>query len=82
MHCVENKTTSPIFLTKFFKLSHTYLTIFSAYILLVPTSKLKKNSYRISVRGPLFWDNILAAAKSQERVFNKKNTFPKQEKVG
>ena len=35
----------------------------------MPTSKLKKSSYRIPVRDPLLWSNFLTAAeKSQERL--------------
>ena len=42
MHRVENKTAPFIFLTKFCKPSHLYLTNFSAHNFLVPTLKLKK----------------------------------------
>ena len=61
MHRVENKTAPSIFLTKFCKPSHSYSTNFSAHNVLVPTLKLKKSRYRVSSRGPLLWNNILAA---------------------
>ena len=68
MHCVENKTAPSIFLTKFCKLSHFYPTNFSAHNL-VPTLKLKKSRYRVSIRCPLVWNNILTAAeKAQESL--------------
>ena len=69
MHRVENKTASSIFLSKFCKLSHSYPTNFSAHNFLVPTLKLKKSRYRVSIRCPLLWNNILTAAeKAQENL--------------
>ena len=59
MHRVENKTAPSIFLTKFCKPSHPYPTNFSAHNFLVPTLKLKKSRYRVSISGPLLWNNIL-----------------------
>ena len=56
MHRVENKTVPFIFLTKFCKPSYAYPTNVSAHNFLVPTLKLKK---RVSMRGPLLWNNIL-----------------------
>ena len=69
MYRVENKTAPSIFLTKFCKPSHPYPTNFSARNFLVPTLKLKKNRYRVSISGPLLWNNILAAAEKSKRVF-------------
>ena len=69
MHRVENKTAPSIFLKKFCKPSHPYPTNFSVHKFSVPTLKLKKNRYRVSIRGPLLWNNILtAAAKTQESL--------------
>ena len=69
MHRVENKTAPSIFLTKFCKPSHPYPTNFSAHNFLVPTLKLKKSRYRVCIRGPLLWSNILTAAeKTQESL--------------
>ena len=69
MHRVKNKTAPSIFLTKFCKPSHVYPTYFSAHNFLVPTFKLKKSKYRVSVRGPLLWNNILTTAgKTQESL--------------
>ena len=62
MPLVENKTAASIFLTKFCKSSHAYLANFSAHNVLVPNLKLEKSKYRVSIRGPLFWNNILTAA--------------------
>ena len=56
-------------LTKFCNPSHPYPTNFSAHNFLVPTLKLKKSKYRVSIRGPLLWNNILTAAeKTQESL--------------
>ena len=67
MHRVENKTTPSIFLTKFCKPSHPYPTNFSAHNFLVPTLKMKKRRYRVSIRGLL--NNVLTAAeKTQESL--------------
>ena len=69
MHRVENKTAPSIFLTKFCKPSHPYPTSFSAHNFLVPTLKLKKSRYRVSIRSPILWNNILTAAeKPQESL--------------
>ena len=69
MYRVENKTAPSIFLTKFCKPSHAYPTNFSAHNFLVPTLKLKKSKHRVSIRGPLLWNNILTTAeKSQESL--------------
>ena len=62
MHRVENKTALSIFLTKFRQLSDAYPTKFLAHNFLVPTLKLKKSKYRVSIRGPLLWNNISTAA--------------------
>ena len=69
MHRVENKTPRSIILTKFCKPSHPYPTNFSAHNFLVPTLKLKKSKYRVSIRGPLLWNNILTAAEKPKKVF-------------
>ena len=62
MYRVENKTAPSIIRTKFCKPSHVYPTNFSAHKCLVPTFKLKKSKYRVSIRGLLLWNNILTTA--------------------
>ena len=63
----EDQTAPSIFLTKFYKPSHAYMTNFSTHNILVTTLKLKKIKYRVSIKVPLLWNNILTAAeKSQE----------------
>ena len=65
MHRVENAPF--IILTKFCNPSHPYPTNFSAHNFLVPTLKLKKSTYRVSIRGPLLWNNILTATEKNPR---------------
>ena len=69
MHRVENKTAPSIFLTKFCKPSLAYPTKILSHNFLVPTFKLSKSKYRVSIRGPLLWNNILTTAeKNQESL--------------
>ena len=75
MHRVENKTAPSIFLTKFCKPSHPYPTNFLAHNFLVPTLKLKKCRYRVSIRGPLLWNNILTAAEKTRESLPKFQTI-------
>ena len=78
MHHVENKTAASIFLTKFCKHSYPYPTNFLAYNFLVPTLKLKKSRYIVSIRGPLFWNNILTAAEKTQESLPKFRTTIKE----
>ena len=71
MHRVENKTAPSIFLTKFHKPFHPYPKNFSAHNFLVATLKLKKSRFRVSVRAPLLWNNILTAAKKLPKKSSK-----------
>ena len=71
IHHVENKTAPSTFLTKFCKPSHAYPTNILAHSFLVLTLKLKKSKYRVSIRGPLLWQqqkNLTAAKKTQESL--------------
>ena len=78
MHRIGNKTAPSIFLTKFCKPSHPYPTNFSAHNFLVPTLKLKKSRYRVSIRGPLLWNNILTAADKNQESLPKFQTTTKE----
>ena len=78
MHRVENQTVPSIFLTKFCKSSHPYPTNLSAHKFLVPTLKLKKSKYRVSIRGPLLWNNILTAAEKTQESLPKFRTTIKE----
>ena len=78
MHRVENKTAPSIFLAKYCKPSHAYPTNFSAHNFLVPTLKLKKRKYRVSVRDPLLWNNILTTAEKNQESLRKSRTTIKE----
>ena len=78
MHRVENKTVPSIFLIRFCKPSHSYPTNFSAQNFLVPTLKLKKSRYRVSIRGPLLWNNILTATEKTQESLPKSRTTIKE----
>ena len=78
MHRVENKTAPSIFLKKFCKLSHAYPTNHSALNFLVPALKLKKSKYRVSIWGPLLWNNILTAAEKTQESLPKFRTTIKE----
>ena len=78
MRCVEIKTAPSIFLTKFCKPSHAYPTNFLAHNFLVPTLKLKKGKYRVSIRGPLFWNNILTTVEKTQESLPKFRTTIKE----
>ena len=78
MHRAENKTVPSIFLAKFCKPSQAYPTNFSAHNFLVPTFVLKKSKYRVSIRGPLLWNNILTAAEKTQESLPKFRTTIKE----
>ena len=67
-----------MFLTKFFKPSHPYPTNFSTHNFLVPTLKLKKSRYRVSIRGPLLWNNILTTPEKTQESLSKFRTTIKE----
>ena len=81
MHLVENKTASAIFLIKFCKPSQLYPTNFSAHNFLVPTLKMKKYRHRVSIRGPLLWNNILTAAEKTQQSLPKFRTTIKEKRL-
>ena len=78
MHRVENETAPSILLIKFCKPSHAYPINFSAHNFLVPTLKLKKSKYSVSIRGPLLWNNILITAEKTQESFPKFRTTIKE----
>ena len=81
MHPVENKNVPSIFSTKLCKPSHAYPTNFSAHNFLVPTLKLKKSKYRVSIRVLLLWNYILTAAKQTQEILPKLRTTIKEKRL-
>ena len=78
MHRVENKTAPSIFLTKFCKSSHVIPINLSAHNLLVPTLKLNKSKYRVSIKSPLLWNSILTKAEKTQESLPKFRTTIKE----
>ena len=78
MHRVENETVPSIFLKTFCKPSYPYPTNFFIHNFLVPNLKLKKSRYRVSIRGPLLWNNILTAAEKKQESLPKFRTTIKE----
>ena len=81
MHWVENKTAPFIFLTKFCKPSHAYPKNILAHNFLVPTLKLKKSKYRVSIRDPFLWNIILTTAEKTQKSLPKFRTTIKEERL-
>ena len=59
MYKIKAETAPPVFVPKFQKLAHLYLTNFSNLNYINPTSQLSTSKDRISVRGPALWNNFL-----------------------
>ena len=59
MHKVKTQTLPNIFLPKFKKSSHSYPTASSKLNFVLPFHKSMKSQYRISIRGPKLWNNLL-----------------------
>ena len=81
MHPVENKNVPSIFSTKLCKPSHANPANFSAHNFLVPTLKLKKSKYRVSIRGLLLWNYVLTAAKQTQEILPKLRTTIKEKRL-
>ena len=83
IHHVENKTAPSTFLRKFCKPSHAYPTNILAHSFLVLTLKLKKSKYRVSIRGPLLWQQqkILTAAKKPRESLPKFRATIKEKRL-
>ena len=58
MHQSNSNTVPKIFLNKFKMPTHNYPTNFARTNCTIPTFKLHKSKYRISIRGPTWWKNV------------------------
>ena len=75
MQRIKLQTAPIIFLSKFQKPSHNYPTTYSINNYVVPSSKLIKCKYRISIRGPTLWkDTITMREKQLESIGLFKNS--------
>ena len=59
MHKVKTETTPAVFLPKFQKPAHPYPTSFSNLNYVKPTCQLSRSKYRIFVRVPVLWNELL-----------------------
>ena len=59
LHRVKNGKPPNIFLSKFLRPLHHYPTSFSQNNYIVPSFKLTKSKYRITIRAPKLWNIIL-----------------------
>ena len=59
MHKISTKTAPSVFHSRFQRPSHSCPTNFSESNYSLPTHNLRKSKFRISIRGPLLWNNFL-----------------------
>ena len=59
MHKINNRTAPSSFLEKFEQPSHWYSTCFSSRNYKKPQIKLRKYRFRISIRGPAIWKDLV-----------------------
>ena len=59
MHKIKNRTVPSLFLEKFEQSSHSYPTRFSSGNYRKLQKKLYKCTFRISIRGPAIWTDIV-----------------------
>ena len=60
LHRVKNRKVPNIFFSKFLRTSHHYPSSFSRNNFIVPSFKLTKSKYRITIRAPKLWNIILS----------------------
>ena len=72
LHSVKNGK-APVFLSKFLSPLHHYPTSFSRNNYIVPSVKLTKRKYRITIRAPRLWNIILKIEKKN----HSKTTYSK-----
>ena len=65
MHKVKTETAPAVFLPKFQKLAQPYPYNFSKLNYIKPTSQLSRSKYRISVRGPALWNELLTDSEKE-----------------
>ena len=59
MHEVYSKASTPVFIRRFQKFSHLHSTRPSILDFSNTKLKLTKSKYRISVRGPIIWNDFV-----------------------
>ena len=67
MHKIKNRTAPSSFLEKFEQPSHSYSTCFSSGNYRKPQIKLCKCRYRISIRGPAIWKDVVGSTEKYKK---------------
>ena len=65
MHKIKNRTAPSSFLEKSEQPSHLYSTSFSSGNYRKPQIKLRKCRFRISIRGPAIWNDIVGITEKE-----------------
>ena len=65
MHEIKNRTAPSSFLKKFEQPSHSYSTRFSSGNYRKPQIKLRKCRFRISIRGPAIWNDVVGSTEKE-----------------
>ena len=70
MHKIKNRTAPSSFLEKSEESAHSYLTRFSSGNYKKPSIKLRKCRFRISIRDPATWKNLVGITKKEIQSFS------------
>ena len=65
MHKIKNRSAPPSFLEKFEQPSHSYSTGFPSGNYRKPQIKLRKCRFRISIRGPAIWNDLVGSKEKE-----------------
>ena len=65
MHKIKNRTAPSSFLEKFEQPAHSYPTRFSSGNYRKPQNISRKCRFRISIRGPAIWDNLVGSMEKE-----------------
>ena len=65
MHKIKNRTAPSLFLEKFEQPSHSHSTRFSSGNCRKPQIKLRKCRFRISIRGPAIWNDLVGSTEKE-----------------
>ena len=65
MHKIKNRTAPSSFLEKFEQPAHSYPTRFSSGNYRKPQIILRKCRFRISIRGPAIWNNLVGSTEKE-----------------
>ena len=65
MHEIKNRTVPPSFLEKIEQPAHSYPTRFSNGNYRKPQIELRKCRFRVSIRGPAIWNNLVRSKEKE-----------------